>query len=163
HTYNTAKTYNVSLTVTDAGGASTTVTTTAVVSANAIVVSAGPNKSGNEGSATQFAGTASGGVGTLTYAWAFRHRGTPPPSPTPPGTPPPPPPSLPPAPTPATLTVTDGQGTSASATATVTVNNVAPTVGSGGPYSGTAGGSIKFVPTVTDPDPTDTFTYAWNF
>jgi PKD repeat protein len=157
HIYTTAKTYNVTLAVTNAGGLSTTATTTAVVSANPITVSAGPSKSGNEGTAISFVGTASGGVGTLSYSWTFGDTGTATGTLTPSHT------YLTHGSYTATLTVTDSQSNSASATTTVTVNDVAPTVNSGGPYSGKAGTAIQFTGSASSPNPTDTFGYSWNF
>ena len=43
------------------------------------------------------------------------------------------------------------------------VNNVAPTVNVGGPYSGTPGVAVSFTGTATDPGTLDTLTYAWTF
>src|SRR5262249_26134537 len=51
-------------------------------------------------------------------------------------------------------------------TTTVTINNVVPTANAGGPYSGTAGTTIIFKATATDPSQADTaagFTYTWDF
>src|SRR5262249_31787316 len=66
----------------------------------------------------------------------------------------------------ATLTVTDSLNRSSQSSLVVTVNNVAPTVSAGGPYSGTPGTAINFTSTVSDPSSADTaagFTYAWTF
>ena len=139
HTYATANTYTVTLQATDSEGASTTSpsTTATVTATSPPVANAGPNVSGNEGSAIQFNGTASGGTAPLTYAWTFGDGGT--------------------ANTlmathtyasdgayTATLTVTDSASRTSTATASVTVNNVAPTVSAGGPYTGNPGVSISF-------------------
>jgi fibronectin type 3 domain-containing protein/PKD repeat protein len=48
-------------------------------------------------------------------------------------------------------------------TTQVTVNNAAPTVNAGGPYSGAAGAAIRFTGTAGVPDPGDTLTYLWKF
>src|SRR5262249_32228793 len=100
-----------------------------VLFAPRIVASAGPNGSGNEGSAISLNGTASGGFGTLNYAWNFGDGSTAA------GL-------LKPSHTygiygtyTATLTVTDAIGQTAQSTTTVTVNDVAPTVSIGGPYA----------------------------
>src|SRR5262249_30002660 len=119
--------------------------------------SAGANQTTNEGSSVTFSGTASGGVGPLNYQWSFGD-GT-----SASGT-------LTPTHTyttfgtyTATLTVTDGQAHVASSSSQITVNNVAPTVSIGGPYSGVTGAAINFTSSVSDPDPRDTFKYQWNF
>jgi PKD repeat protein len=157
HSYAGAGTYNVSLTVTDSEEASTTAKTTAVISAVALIVNAGPAKSGNEGAAIQFSGSASGGTGALTYSWKFGDGGTAAGSLTPTHT------YTTDGTYTATLTVTDAASHSSSATTTVTVNDVAPTVNAGGPYSGAVGATISFTGTASVPDPTDTFSYSWKF
>jgi PKD repeat protein len=45
----------------------------------------------------------------------------------------------------------------------VTINDVAPTVKTGGPYSGIVGTAISFSGSATSPDPTDTYSFLWNF
>jgi PKD repeat protein len=121
------------------------------------VASAGPRLTTNEGSAVTFAGWVTGGASPLTYSWNFGdgHTTT--------G-------SLTPSHTytsdgtyTATLTVTDGQGRSSQSSTTVTVNNVAPAVNAGGPYSGTPGTALAFSGTATVPDAKDSLTYSWNF
>ena len=124
------------------------------------VANAGVDKIVNEGSSVSFTGSASGGATPFTYAWDFGD-GT-----TASG-------SLTPTKTYADngiytvrLTVTDAQGRSSQDTAVVTVNNVAPTVGTDGPYSATPGATIYFIGSATDPSSTDTnagFTYTWTF
>jgi PKD repeat protein len=157
HTYTAAGTYTVSLTVADQEGASTTSTTTATVAADPPTVSAGPNQTVNEGSSVSFSGTASGGVGALTYQWSFGDGTlasgslTPTHTYTSDGT------------YTATLTVTDSQNNVATSTTQVTVNNVAPTVSIGGPYSSVTGAAISFTGSGSVPDSGDTLTYSWNF
>jgi len=49
---------------------------------------------------------------------------------------------------------------------TVTVNDVAPTVSMGGPYSGVAGTAVAFTVSATDPSSQEEaagFNYSWNF
>jgi PKD repeat protein len=60
-----------------------------------------------------------------------------------------------------TLQVGDGWGGVATDVATVTVENVAPTVDAGGPYTTSVGSSVTLVGTGTDVL-SDTLTYAWN-
>jgi PKD repeat protein len=157
HTYTTAGSYKVSLTVSDQEGASTTVTATATVTTDPPIASAGPNQTVNEGTAVTFAGTASGGVGSLTYQWTFGDGAstagtlTPTHTYTSDGT------------YTATLTVTDSQGNVRASTTQVTVNNVAPTVSIGGPYSGSTTATINFSGSGSVPDTADTLSYSWNF
>ncbi len=64
------------------------------------------------------------------------------------------------------VTVSDNSAGQTSGSTTAQVNNVAPTAGAGGPYSGVAGTAIAFNAMATDPSTVDTtagFTYAWNF
>jgi hypothetical protein len=125
------------------------------------VASAGPNIAGNEGSAITFAGSVTGGAGALSYLWNFGD-GT-----TTTGT-------LTPSHVysiygsyTATLTVTDSLGqSSTSSAATVTVNDVAPIINMGGPYSGLAGTAISLTASASDPSPQEVaagFHYSWNF
>jgi PKD repeat protein len=60
------------------------------------------------------------------------------------------------------LKVTDAQGGEGTATVAVTVDNVAPTVDAGGPYTGDEGSPISFTGTASDPG-ADTLTYEWDF
>jgi PKD repeat protein len=156
HAYAATGSYTVTLTVTDSEGASASASATVSVT-TAPVASAGPNVTGNEGSAVTFSGSVSGGAAPFTYSWAFGDGTS--------GSG-----SLTPSHTyaddgtyTATLTVTDGAGRTSSSTTTVTINNVPPTVNTGGPYTGNPGVAISFSGSATVPDPTDTFTYLWNF
>ena len=65
------------------------------------------------------------------------------------------------------ISADDGRGGHATASATVTIAdppppNRPPTVGAGGPYSGTAGSPIAFSGTASDPD-NDPLTVTWDF
>src|SRR5262249_53691898 len=122
-----------------------------------LVVTAGPSQTGSEGGTIQFAGTASGGAGSLSYSWNFGDGGTAT------GTLNPSHIYLTDGNYTATLTVTDTAGHSSSNSATVTINNVAPTVNIGGPYIGVPGTAIAFAGTASVPDPNETFTFFWNF
>ena len=107
-----------------------------------------------------FSGTASGGSGTaqlFVVLWRWQHRVS--------GT-------LTPSHTyalygsyTATLTVTDSAGHTAQSSTMVTVNDVAPTVNIGGPYSGTASTAISFAGSASTPSSQETATlkYSWNF
>jgi PKD repeat protein len=120
---------------------------------------AGPNESGNEGTGITFAGSASGGSGTLTYQWNFGDNSTAS------GT-------LTPTHTyneagtyTATLTVTDSLGRSSSSSDTVTVKDVTPTANAGGAYSANEGTAIAFTGSGTD-SPADTsagLQWSWTF
>jgi PKD repeat protein len=65
------------------------------------------------------------------------------------------------------LIVTDAAGrVSPGTTVTLVVDNVAPAVSLGGPYTAAAGVPIPFAAVVTDPSPVDTaagFSYLWDF
>mgnify|MGYP000938543954 CR=1 FL=1 len=121
--------------------------------------STGPNRSGNEGSAISFQGSASG-TGSLKYKWDFGD-GT-----TTTG-------SLTPKHTYADngtykvrLTVTDGNGTCVNNYATVRVANVAPRPNALGKYYGNVDQPVHFVGIAKDPSPKDLaagYTYKWNF
>src|SRR5262249_54614408 len=114
--------------------------TTVVTVNGALTANAGLDKTANEGSSVSFTGTASGGIGTLSYDWDFgdgsaHSTGT-----------------LIPSHTYAdngtytvTLTVTAGTAT-ATDTAVVTVNNVAPTatLSNNGPANTNANVTISF-------------------
>ncbi|HEY7313483.1 MAG TPA: Ig-like domain-containing protein, partial [Gemmataceae bacterium] len=121
------------------------------------MANAGPTESGKEGSAVQFAGTANGGSGSLSYLWNFGDGSTAS------GT-------LTPSHTYSTagtytvsLTVTDSANESSQSTTTAAVSDVAPTANPGGPYSAAPGTAINFSGSGSVPDPKDTLTYLWNF
>ncbi len=133
---------------------SSTFTTDPPPSANA-----GPNESGAEGSTVTFAGTASGGFGSLTYSWNFGDGSTASGTLTPShvyqeaGT------------YTATLTVTDAKGRNSHSTTTATISDVTPTANAGSSYTGTAGTAISFTASATD-SPADVaagLKYSWNF
>jgi len=69
----------------------------------------------------------------------------------------------------ATLTVTDGHGGSATSSAAVTIAapppppNHNPTASAGGPYSGVSGNLVSFSGSGSDPDASDTLSFAWDF
>jgi PKD repeat protein len=168
HTYATAGTYDVTLTVTDALGLASLVASTTVTVAlrpnQAPTANPGGPYSGTAGAAIAFDGSASSdpdGDLPLSYAWTFGDGGT--------AT------GATPSHTYAsagtysvTLTVTDAKGeSSAAASATVTVAappNQAPVANPGGPYSGTAGAALAFDGSAaSDPDHDLPLTYAWTF
>jgi PKD repeat protein len=128
-----------------------------IAPSNGPIANAGPAVTGNEGSAVSFSGSVTGGTAPYTYSWAFGD-GT-----TASGT-------LTPSHAytsdgsyTATLTVTDAQNLSSQNSTSVTINNVAPTVNAGGPYSGTAGVALSFSGSASVPDSNDTLTYSWEF
>ena len=148
----------------DDGGLSTVRTADVTISNVPPTASVGTSYTGDEGSPIAFSGSATDpGNDTLTYEWDFDFRD-------------------------GTFTVDDsGEGltgpqhtyandgiytvalrvrdddtVSDNATASVTVDNVLPTASAGGPYSGTAGTSIEFSGSATDPG-TDSLTYRWDF
>ncbi len=146
--------------VTDEAGLSTTASTTVTVTSSTLVVNAGANESGNEGSSIAFSGTASGGSGALSYSWNFGDGSTAT------GT-------LTPSHTyaiygsyTATLTATDALGDTKSSSATVTVNDVAPTMSIGGPYSAVLGSAIAFTGSASSVSTQETaagYSYLWTF
>jgi PKD repeat protein len=163
HTYASAGTYTVTLTVTDQGGltgsAATTLQVAAPTTPAAPAASAGPNESGPEGGTVTFAGSATGGAAPLSYAWAFGDGGTATGSLSPThlyanhGT------------YTSTLTVTDALGRSSQSNTTVTVSDPVPQATLGGATAGTAGTALAFTGSASD-SPVDTaagFTYAWAF
>ena len=157
HVFTQDGVYNVTLTVSNLNGLSTT--------ANTIVsmfpsVTAGLDPTVNEGQTVNFAGTAVGSP-DLTYHWDFGD-GT-----TADGT-------LTPSHVyyshgdyTATLTATDTDyGFSSSSTVPMIVNHVAPTVTIGVPSVSVFGQPTSFAASATSPNPADQaagFTYAWNF
>lgn len=166
HTYAAPGTYTVSLRVRDNRNASRTATTTATIGGGggnqSPIANAGGPYGGSVGTSISFNGTGSADPdGTITsYSWNFGD-GTSGSGPTP---------------TKAygtagaytvTLTVTDNAGATGSATATATITaatgNQPPVARPGGPYSGTAGTSIRFDGSASS-DPNGTITaYAWTF
>jgi large repetitive protein len=161
HTFADNGNYNVTLTVTDKDGASTTQTVVAKVDnvAPTIVNIIKPTTI-KEGESAIFAATANdpGILDTLTYVWNFGDNTT------------------------AvsgqnvnhtfadngnynvTLTVTDKDGGVTTQTVVAKVDNVAPTVVSiAKPPTIKEGESVTFSATVTDPGILDTLTYSWNF
>jgi PKD repeat protein len=120
---------------------------------------AGPSQAVNEGSPVAFTGSATGSS-ALSYQWNFGDGTSAAGSLTPThvyadeGT------------YTATLTVTDALGVSSQAGTTITVNHVAPTPSLSGPSTGTAGASLAFSATATEPSAVDSaagFTYTWSF
>jgi subtilisin family serine protease/PKD repeat protein len=59
------------------------------------------------------------------------------------------------------LRVTDDDGGVGTASATVIINNIAPTVHTGGPYTGNEGSSVTLTGSATDPG-IDTFIFKWD-
>ena len=157
HTYIQNGSYTATLTVTDddggQGSSSATVTVNNVAPQS---VSAGADKSGNEGSSIAFSGSATdpGADDVLTYSWnfgdgqsatgrnvnhAYADNGS----------------------FTVTLTVSDGDDQSTDQ-ATATITNVAPVASAGGPYQAVVNIPIQFQGGVTDPGSGDTHTFEWD-
>jgi|GEM_PF-3016537 len=162
HTYASAGTYTVKLTLTNTDNLSNSSTTSATITAapQAPVANAGGPYSGVAGTAVSFSGAGSSDPGglSLTYAWAFGDGGT--------GT------GVSPTHTyasagtyTATLTVTNTASLSNSSTATVTVTAApqAPVAKAGGPYSGVAGTNVAFNGSGSSDPGGLALTYAWAF
>ena len=162
HTYTDAKTYPVTLTVTNTAGLTGTASTTATVTAKPAqspVANAGGPYTGTAGTAIAFsaAGSTDPQGQTLTYAWAFSDGAT----------------ATGVAPShafaatgsyTATVTVTNTAGLSSSATANVTVNAVvSPTASIHGPYTGVAGTAVTFSSAGSSDPKGETLTFAWTF
>jgi PKD repeat protein len=160
HVYAAVGTYTATFKVTEASGLSSTASATVTITAASLpVANAGPAKSTNEGGSVTFAGSETGGTGPFTYAWNFGDGTTGTGSLTPTHT------YNAPGSFTATLTVTDALNHTSTNSTTVTVNAVAPTVNSGGPYSGTPGAAVSFAGSATAPNPGDltNATYTWSF
>ncbi|SIO61506.1 PKD repeat-containing protein [Singulisphaera sp. GP187] len=165
HVYAAAGTYTVLVTATDKDNAtSSSVSTTITIAppvAPPLVASSGGTYTGNEGSAIALKATATGGTGTYTYAWDLANNGTYTTAGQNVST------TFPDNGTyTVRLRVTDSAGVIALSTATITVANVAPTASVGGPYTSTAGQSVTFKGSATDPSPADIaagLTYTWRF
>ena len=170
HTYTTAGTYTVTLSVTDAdGGAVSKITKSLTVKPVPTATFSGPTSvsEGTTNATVAFTG-ATGGNGTYTYSYDFSNSGTfeitgstsasavIPESYLDDG--------------PATLVVhgriTDSLGGYSDYTTTITVNDVAPTPHIGLPAGADATLAATFTASATSPSTADTnggFTYAWNF
>ena len=158
--YATAGSKTVKARIKDKDGGFTDYTTTVIVNGPP-TANAGADKTSNEAASVSFTGSASGGVGTLTYHWDFGDGGTAN------GT-------LTPSHTYAdngtytvTLTVTDGASQTASDTATVTVSNVAPTasLSNNGPVYTNGNVTISFAgqTDVSSVDRTAGYRYSYDF
>jgi PKD repeat protein len=159
HSYAAAGTYTVTFTASDQEGASKSATATVTVTAPTVAptANAGPSATTSEGQAVAFSGSVTGGAAPFTYQWTFGDGGTASGTLTPSHT------YVTDGSYTATLTVTDGQGRSSSSSTAVVVKDAPPVVNVGGPYSGTPSATVAFSGTATDPDPTDTLSYSWNF
>ena len=156
HTYATAGSYAITLTVTDTSGLSATAKSTATIDVLPTANAGGPY-SGLAGKPIAMNGSASTWPSgpARTYTWNFGDGSA--------GT----------GATPShvyisagvytvTLTLTDSAGGSATATTTATVGG-APTANPGGPYTGIAGSAVSMTGAAsTDPNGL-VLTYAWNF
>lgn len=166
HTYATAGTYTVQLTVTDKDGGATTVQTIAAIvptgTPGELTAYAGPDQSTTEGQSVTFQGSATSAQQRptgLTYQWNFGDGSSTSGTSTPShiyqdnGT------------YTVTLTVTDGLGGSTQDTAVVTVGNADPSASAGGFYTGQLGTGITFTGTATDPGAADqaSLSFSWNF
>ncbi|WP_169978984.1 PKD domain-containing protein [Tautonia rosea] len=162
HTYTTAGTYNVSVTVTDKDGGVGSVTSSITIKSSGLTASAGGPYQANEGSPVTLRGSANGtSVGPLAFYWDTNGDGNfdtagPQISPT----------FADNGQYTVRLRVSDGSGQQSFDSTTVSVANVAPSVSVGGPYSGMPGMGISFHGSATDPSSLDQaagFQYAWDF
>jgi PKD repeat protein len=160
HVYTDNGEYDVSLTVTDDAGASTTSTLKVTVNnAAPTITKIEGDTEIEEGDIATFSATATDpGNDTLTYTWnledgtqisgtdvtiskRFFEDGE----------------------YDLNLTVTDDDGATTTQTVTITVNNVAPTVEAGNNQTVYVGESVSFNGTFNDPGSLDTHTISWNF
>ena len=171
HTYADNGAYTVTLTVTDARGASSSgVTTTAAIANATPVVTAGANQTAGAGSPFTLnatfsdagvndapwgfavdwgdrtpltSGSASGQASPITAVHTYAAPGS----------------------NTARVTVTDKDGGAGSATTTVTVTaaNRPPTAAAGGPYTGTEGAAVSLDGSGSSDLDGDALTYAWSF
>ncbi|MDJ0807552.1 MAG: PKD domain-containing protein [Gammaproteobacteria bacterium] len=162
HTYASAGTYNVTLTVTDNDGLTDSAATTATIDPPpaAPTADAGGPYTGIAGQAVAFDGSGStdsdGNI--VSYAWDFGDGTT--------GS------GVSPSHTYAsagtynvTLTVTDNDGLTDSAATTATIDPppAAPTADAGGPYTGTAGVALTFDGSGSTDSDGNIVSYAWDF
>ncbi|MBS1817887.1 MAG: PKD domain-containing protein [Acidobacteria bacterium] len=161
HTYQTAGTFTVTLTVTDAGKLTSSASTLAtVVLPNRVpTATAGGPYTGDVGTALVLAGGGTDPDGdTLTYRWQFNDgqiatginpRRT----------------FLSAGTFSVTLVVTDGRGGSAESNASITIRpaNGTPVAKAGGPYTGQVGTAVIFDATPSSDPDNDPLTYAWDF
>ena len=164
HVYASAGTFDVTLTVTDDGGATDTQTTTATITAQPLppIADAGGPYSTIVGSPVSFDGNGSSDPdgSIVTYAWSFGDGGT----------------AVGAAPThtysvdgsfTVTLTVTDSDGLTSSDTASASVSpaggNALPVARVNGPYTGTEGTDVQFSSSGSADSDGTIATYAWDF
>lgn len=158
HTYPATGTYNISLTVTDTSGLSSTTSTTAAINAQAPTANAGGPYSGVPGGAVTFNGSASTDPQneTLSYAWNFGDGTT----------------GSGISPTHAystvgtyniSLTVTDTSNLTSTAATTSTIAFQPPIANAGGPYSGLPGNVVDFDGSRSTDPQGETLTYSWEF
>jgi uncharacterized repeat protein (TIGR01451 family) len=157
HVYPDNRDYTLALQVTDDNGAGDIATATIAIDNVAPLVEAGSDRTVNEAQLVSFSGsfTDTGSADTHTVRWDFgdgafltntlapTHVYTEPGS------------------LQVTLTITDDDGGVGSDDLAVTVQNLAPTVDAGGPYSGTAGTPVTLIASGSDPGG-GPLTYTWD-
>ena len=162
HVYVDNGTYTATVVLTDNFGVTATGSSTVIVNNVAPTVSAGGNRTVNEGGTVTLTGTISdpGTLDTFTYNWhvvssngqavsdgtAQNFSFTP----------------LDNGTYTVTYTVTDKDGGVGTDTVVITVHNVAPTVSAGGNQTVNEGSAVTLTGTVNDPGILDTFTYDWH-